>query len=268
VALIGVTEVGGKSQAWLVDLTTRRRETVSPGQEAFGYRVRKVDPERVTLTRGGQQWVVRLGEKQVPVASAPRPVALPDVPVAEPRVAREVDTGAPEYVFSAELEELLAEPRAPVTTGGTTDARRTAAGDPLPYPGHGYQPGYDVLPEFGAGYGLPPGYGFDPRYPAAVDPYTGYPTYPGLYPGMAPELSGYPDYLGQPYPGQLYPTWPPPYGMSGVPITTGPDFLGNVSGPRAPRWNSQTSRRRSTYFGGSTPSNPQTQRRRQTFEPR
>jgi hypothetical protein len=57
--------------------------------------------------------------------------------------------------------------------------------------------------------------------------------------------------------------------MSGVPATTGPDFLGNVSGPRGPRWNTQTSRRRSGfYFGSGTPSNPQTQRRRQTVEPR
>ena len=258
VALIGVTEVAGKTQAWLVDLRTQRRETVSPGQEAFGYRVKRVDPERVTLTRGKQQFTVRLGEKPLPVATAP--AVVPPAPVLIRPAQRMPRVTAAR--IEVPVEEFQPEIAPPVTTNVEPQPSPERTPAPEFYPGYPGQPDY----------GFAPGYGFDPRYPEMTDPYPngyfGYPGYGSGYPRMSPEASGYPDYLGQPYPGALYPTWPAPYGMSGVPATTGPDFLGNVSGPRGPRWNSQTSRRRGAFLPGGTPTNPQTQRRRQTVEPR
>jgi hypothetical protein len=274
-ALVGVTSVGARTEAWLVDLGTRRRVTLSVGESAFGYRLKRVDPERVVLTRGGKEFPLRLGEKNVPVAPAPPPVAAvpPAAAVATPEL---VDP--PLEVPAEPFEEPLSPAPDPVEPAAITpqrDLRRA----PEFYPGYPFGPG--LSPEEAAAMGVYPGY-----YPGAQNPY-----YPGLYPPFLDAAQPYPGGFG-PYAGAPadYPAWAYPNAPSGYPAWAYPDptldpwafqnpTLGQWdapwmsrgsssrygSGNAVSRWNGQTSRRQSGYFGGSAPSNPQTMRRRQSL---
>jgi hypothetical protein len=69
-ALMGITRQGDSDLAWLVDVTNQDREAVGKGQTAFGFTVKQIDPESVILTRGSDQFVLRLGEKAIPEAAA------------------------------------------------------------------------------------------------------------------------------------------------------------------------------------------------------
>jgi hypothetical protein len=278
-ALVGVTSVGDRTQAWLVDLNTRRRATLSIGETAFGYRLKRAEPERVVLTRGGQDFPLRLGEKPVPPSPAPPPAAAAPPPVVLP----------PEVVQPPELqpapapEEALSPDSTPSEPVEALPSRqRDLRQVPELYPGYPFGPG--LSPQEAAALGAYPGY-----YPGAAQPY-----YPGLYPPYAEVTLPYPGvmapYPGVPYPGapsnypswaypgaqQVYPAWAYPDwsldpGSALDPVTsrwdsprlTSPGFAGSVPGYAGSRWNPQRSRRYSGYFGGGAPSNPQTFRRRQ-----
>lgn len=71
IALMGVTHSEGEDHAWLVDLSTRDREVVDEGKEAWGFTVKRIEDEHIVLARGGDQFTLRLGEKEIPVTEAP-----------------------------------------------------------------------------------------------------------------------------------------------------------------------------------------------------
>ncbi|MGV3721683.1 MAG: hypothetical protein ACO1SX_12295 [Actinomycetota bacterium] len=274
-ALVGVTSVGARTQAWLVDLDTRQRATLSVGESAFGYRLKRVDPERVVLTRGGQDFPLRLGEKNVPPAApAPPPVAaaLPPVVAAPPELVNP-PLEAPAEPFEEPLSPEP-EPLEPAEVTPQRDLRQA----PEFYPGYPFGP--RLSPEEAAAMGVYPGY-----YPGAE-----YPYYPGLYPpyldASQPYPGGFDPYAGAP---AGYPAWAYPDAPLGYPAWTYPDpaldpwayrspTLGQWDSPwvspsnsryrtggAVSRWNAQTSRRQSGYFSGGAPSNPQTMRRRQSL---
>lgn len=68
-ALFGLTREGETDQAWLVDLSNQEREVVPVGGTAFGFTVRKIGAESVTLARDSSEYQLRLGEKQITAAS-------------------------------------------------------------------------------------------------------------------------------------------------------------------------------------------------------
>jgi hypothetical protein len=73
IALTGVGSEGGRDVAFLLDLSNNEREQVRAGDQAFGFTLRKVQPDSVVLARGSSEYTVRLGDKTVPevnVASA------------------------------------------------------------------------------------------------------------------------------------------------------------------------------------------------------
>jgi len=84
-ALFGLTRVGSDAQVWLMDTTNGQREMAAPGGSAFGFTVASVGPDSVTLSRDGRQYVLRLGQKQLPVAG---------IPIVQPRVASVPARGA------------------------------------------------------------------------------------------------------------------------------------------------------------------------------
>jgi hypothetical protein len=67
IALMGVTQHGDETSAWLVDLQTREREVANSGDSAFGFTVKEVGPESVLLVQGDEQFTLHLGEKEIPV---------------------------------------------------------------------------------------------------------------------------------------------------------------------------------------------------------
>lgn len=67
-ALMGVTRQSGDERAWLIDVNNNERETVGEGGTAWGFTVRDIEPESVVLTRGDEQWTLRLGEREIPGA--------------------------------------------------------------------------------------------------------------------------------------------------------------------------------------------------------
>jgi hypothetical protein len=75
IALMGVTQQGDELTAWLVDLSTQAREEAEAGENAFGFEVKEVSADSVVLTQGPEEFTVRLGEKEIPVAAAPPPAA-------------------------------------------------------------------------------------------------------------------------------------------------------------------------------------------------
>lgn len=70
IALVGVTHADNKNSAWLVDTSNSNKETVSQGERAWGFTVKDVQDDEVTLERSGQDYVIRMGDKQVQVAEA------------------------------------------------------------------------------------------------------------------------------------------------------------------------------------------------------
>ncbi len=69
VALMGVTHANGEDSAWLVDLSDQEREIVNVGDRAFGFTIKAIEPESVVLTRNGDDFELRLGQKQIASAS-------------------------------------------------------------------------------------------------------------------------------------------------------------------------------------------------------
>lgn len=289
-ALIGVTEVGDRTQAWLMDLDSRTKETVSPGGTAFGFKVKSVGPERVVLTRGGREYSLRLGERKVPqapvVASVPVRTVAPTVSgrIALPRQDPLPDGVAPPVFLT---DGTTSDNEAEATPAPSTTARELF-GDPgvqpsadprvLPdsYPGYGATPGYGMMPGYGMvpgyepGYGMFPGYGFDPQ---ALG-YTGYPGYldeAAGYPGpyyASPVVPGYPGYFGGAMQDAYYP-YGTPYSSAtawGSPYAGSSPFVGSGLDLNAPRWSRQSGRRQNVDpFRGEITVNPQTQRRRARF---
>ncbi|HEU4752107.1 MAG TPA: hypothetical protein VFU47_03285, partial [Armatimonadota bacterium] len=163
-ALIGVTSIGDRSQAWLVDLRTRERKTVDLGDEAFGYRVKRVQPEQVVLSRGGRDYVLRLGQKRVPTVAA----AVPGHP--QPKVRVENAAGAPVSPPPSRLEVVPAEPQVPAPEPVPEPAEAMTPVPPAPEEPPPYYPGYGV-PGYGAlGYRFIPGYGMVPDYGSPGEP--------------------------------------------------------------------------------------------------
>lgn len=70
IALTGVTSQGGQEQALLFDLNSRERQAVAVGGSAFGFTVRRIEPEAVVLARGASEYTIRLGDKTVPTNDA------------------------------------------------------------------------------------------------------------------------------------------------------------------------------------------------------
>ncbi|MFN3650692.1 MAG: hypothetical protein ACK47B_14040 [Armatimonadota bacterium] len=66
IALTAVVNEDSGEQALLVNIRTRDRETVSEGDQVFGFTVRDIQPEAVLLARGGGEYTVRLGDKIIP----------------------------------------------------------------------------------------------------------------------------------------------------------------------------------------------------------
>lgn len=69
-ALMGVTQRGAEEEAWLVDISSRERQTVGEGDEAWGFRVQQIEPASVRLVRDGDEYTLILGEKEIPGAQA------------------------------------------------------------------------------------------------------------------------------------------------------------------------------------------------------
>lgn len=69
-ALVGITHSENTDFAWLMDLNSRARETAQVGGTAFGFRVSRVEAEQVALERDGHEYLLRLGEKPILIASA------------------------------------------------------------------------------------------------------------------------------------------------------------------------------------------------------
>lgn len=85
-ALMGITHEGGADRAWLVELSSLKKETGAAGERVLGFTVRRVGPESVVLTRGTDEYTLRLGEKQIPgvVLAASTPAeGAPGAPGAE-----------------------------------------------------------------------------------------------------------------------------------------------------------------------------------------
>ena len=226
--LIGVTQVGDRAQAWLMDVDSRTKETVSPGATAFGFRVKSVGPEQVVLTRGGRVYSLRLGERQVPtVAAAPVRTVAPTISgrIALPRRSTLPNVFAPPVFLTqdpnAGNEVEVQEPAPASAPDFYTDRNAPPSVDPrllnmdprllnmdprylnmdprlLPdiYPGYGAMAGYGMVPGYGSipSYGAIPGYGMVPGYGAL----------PGY--GFDPQAAGYPAYVDETagYPGALY----------------------------------------------------------------
>lgn len=78
IALVGVTHTDQRATAWLVDTSSNQREEAAQGASAFGFTIKNVEDDAVVLERAGQDYTVRMGEKQVQVASADPVSTTPD----------------------------------------------------------------------------------------------------------------------------------------------------------------------------------------------
>lgn len=77
-ALMGLTHRDQEDTAWLVDLNNMNRETAEVGERAFGFTVKEIGEDRVLLTRDGEEFELRLGEKSIPVPAGSQTVASAD----------------------------------------------------------------------------------------------------------------------------------------------------------------------------------------------
>ncbi len=85
VALVGVTELGDRLTAWLVDLSSHERRDVSVGDAAFGYVVKSIQAESVVLTQQGKDTELRFGQSDIQLirdrrAESPSVPGEPDRP--------------------------------------------------------------------------------------------------------------------------------------------------------------------------------------------
>jgi hypothetical protein len=244
-ALQGLTQIGDRTQVLLVDLNTGKRATVALGESAFGYRVKGAQPEAVVLTRGGREFVVRLGDRTLPVTPVP-PRAMP-AGVAASGGALRAPAGDSGLLVPAAAGPLVP-PDSAYYTG---------------YPGDVIAPSEDgrveaVVPE---------------RVAAPVDPYA---VYPGGISPYAGAVLGYP-YGMNPYAAGPYGAWPYPdaaYGAGMNPYgpgmradfpsaAMGPVNRGNLPASLRLRANPQSLRRQGgNFLPGGAAVNPQTLRRR------
>lgn len=297
-ALIGVTRIGDRSQAWLVNRNTQMRATVAPGQTVFGYQVKQIDGERVVFTQNGRQFSLRLGENPEPQslvagyqselrASAPTGSAS-----ASPTLESTATPPSPENRTPAARSTTVIEvnPVTEVREVPPPATANTVAPSPLFDPNLA---GATFYPGLGTGYpGFLPLYSEEAVYPGTMYGPAAYGTLP-----YAANPYGAAQYPTAPYPGAPYSTAPYPAAPTfdqgfypGEGIVRG-RFSGNYPGygPFAPpypsgqprgvyssdwpqdlrfipaqRGNPQTFRRRSGDYGGEGYSNnPQTRRRRQ-----
>jgi hypothetical protein len=68
IALIGVTHLNGADHALLMDVSTQERETVDQGGDVWGFKVRTIGDDHVTLANATEEVTLRLGEKGVPTS--------------------------------------------------------------------------------------------------------------------------------------------------------------------------------------------------------
>jgi hypothetical protein len=265
-ALMGITRVGDRDEVWLVDTRTREREVVGKGQTAFGWTVRRIGTENVTLARGRQTVQLHLGDRSTAppagstVAAAPAavPVAVP-VPVNTGRLRRRDLRGMLPQVPVSGAPVAYPVP-VPVTTADPGYSGPAAVPQPVdpgtPIPWDDVQNGlYTYAPPYGYPYGpMVPGaypYGYaSPTYDVT--------TYPYAVPGNP----------NMPVPWAGTPAWGLPGGVNGYPLV-------DPTAPPTGTPNMQTTRRSGVPFGGfvnpNTPSepfgNPQTLRRRGGTDP-
>lgn len=86
IALMGVTQQGEAPTAWLIDISTHERETAAPGESAFGFVVKQISAESVLLAQDGEEFTVRMGDKEIPVTE-------PDPSQTTPVVAQNPNDG-------------------------------------------------------------------------------------------------------------------------------------------------------------------------------
>lgn len=262
VALIGVTELNGQSQAWLLDMRTGQRERVNPGGSAFGFRLKQVANDTAILTQNGRTFTVRMGDKSVPEA---KPRVVTTLPAGSGGALPGVTGGTfPNLRRSSAPPLLTPQGEVPLTPqdAGSTSPAPGSSGQlevvPNPLPA-GPQP--NPAPTY-PGY-LVPGYGYS-GYDQYGNPVYGY---PGYYGGYDPSLYqyGYPGYAGYPgYPGD---SGLAPFGRGQNPaVPNGPYAQPNMSGtgPQSGglRYNPQTRRRTNDPSQPGSYVNPQTRRRR------
>lgn len=277
VALVGVTEIGNQKEVWLMDVRTRQRLTVRPGETAFGYQVRKVGADTVVLANGKREYTVRMGDKAVPTLVAPaavpvvEPNRVPNVRVSETPARQRARTLSGSLTLPPISTPEVPTGEVPVVAGTPGEGGPTFAGTPDPrYPVDPYEGspyldyGLDprLSPYFDAGgYSYPyPGYGLE----SAVTPYSVSP-----YPGWGFENPLYPEGTGLPRPFNRIAPWnTPDWNRPGDPRLP-------YATPAAPR-NPQTGRRQgwtgyptqNTGLRRAPAPNPQTLRRRgQLFGP-
>lgn len=264
VALMGVTNLGDRTEAWLVNVRNRQRERARPGESAFGFVVKRVGPEEVVLSREGRRYTLHLGEKPVPAAPV-RVAANSGIHhrTAPPNRMAAV-TAVDSAVEDSDLPPDEAAPRADTALPRQYPTPVTVAPAVSPY----------VVDAYG-----------NPVYPPGY-----YPAYPGtaIYPGMAPGYgypggsTAYPDwataYPGTPIPGMQYSSSYPWVQQYGLPVPWDVPFAGwqgayPSGSPLGVPGNPQTWRRQNGGFNGNgtmtqgTPAatNPQTMRRRTGF---
>jgi hypothetical protein len=280
--LIGVTQLGDQVRAWLVDLDTQQRDTVGVGDSAFGFAVKQVGAESVVLTRGGRDFVLRLGQK---------PTVTGAVPSVQPQALSANGGQAP-------VPDVSAREVAPVRRARRFAIRARSTPNDAPVPREAAIPGSEMpgeaiseseQPRFLNPQAIRPGFAGPTGLPEM--PGVGYPYYPGSISGMAPYAYGTPNGFEppygyetpygyeSPYGPQGYPEPPAgtyPYGYPGVsPSLVGTPLMGppagmvtTPAGPPPRAINPQTARRRSGLsFGADTPgagsfTNLQTLRRR------
>lgn len=233
-ALVGVTQIGNRSEAWVVNLRTGGKATLRPGDSAFGYRLQRVGPEQATLTRGDQRFVLRLGEQQLPVQQ-----------VAGSRTELRSEPDAP----TVTIQEATPASRAPVQRVVTEVVVPEAA-----------RPRDELLPNSTAIDAVPPVMVTDPAW-------LGYPGLRSPFAGAMLPYTGAPGYAAYPEWAAGYPGPPIGYGSLGAPYLGAP--LTELDRPSefpffpGRGWNPQTIRRRAGDFVRGVPSaNPQTLRRR------
>jgi hypothetical protein len=65
-ALTGVTEVGGRLQALIEHISTRLGQYVAVGERIDGFGLKSIQATSVVLEKGGKEYTLRMGAKEVP----------------------------------------------------------------------------------------------------------------------------------------------------------------------------------------------------------